>query len=155
MEIREVHGLPDYQEILPLLEEEWKQWPQGSEHSNDSESEIVKKMTDSHLVHADVTKFLIEDNKIIGFYRYTRLPRDSEETRVAHTLDIAILPGNQKRGLGSMLLQDMIDDSRSRNFETLQSRTSRSNQASIALHRKLGFRLLFEKEDSCVWELAL
>lgn len=155
MEIREVHGLPEYQEILPLLKAEWEQWPEGSEHKNDTEQEMVNKMTDSHLINADVTKFLIEDGQIIGFYRYTKIPRDSDDTKIAHTMDISILPGNQKRGLGSLLLKDMIDDSRSRGFESLQSRTSKANKASNALHNKIGFQMIFEKEDSYVWEISL
>jgi L-amino acid N-acyltransferase YncA len=44
---------------------------------------------------------------------------------------------------------------RKRSLEKLLSRSFKNNEASIKLHKRLGFKLHLETEDSLVWEMIL
>ncbi|WP_051190456.1 GNAT family N-acetyltransferase [Kaistella palustris] len=52
----------------------------------------------------------------------------------------------QGKGLGAMLLKKLITDSEEQNFWTLQAGIFPENQASISVHKKLGFRLVGNRE---------
>jgi len=101
----------------------------------------------------DTVKYLLDGGKIIGFYRYTLWPREDPRPRAAHVLDIAILPACRKRGLGTLLMNDLIQDSRKRGLDRILSRSFKSNDGSMRLHRSLGFTQIESTEDSIVWEL--
>ena len=150
MELREIKGLPDYSDIIELINAEW---PPESEWGEKTEDEKVGEMIRSHNLKTDTVKYLFEDNRVIGFYRYTRWPRENPDPHKAHTLDIAILPSMQKQGLGGQLMADMIEDCRHKGFQQLLSRSMRNNRGSIKLHQSSGFTVYMETEDSIVWEL--
>jgi len=148
MEIKEIKGVPDYSKIINLINAEWP-----SEFGNVDDKEKIKEMIKSHNEVTDRTKYLIDNENIIGFYRYSIWPRDKKNSKTAHTFDIAIDPRYQKRGLGSLLMKDMINDCKLRGMEKLLSRSFKSNQASIKLHKSLKFSLHLETDDSYVWEI--
>lgn len=52
----------------------------------------------------------------------------------------------QGKGLGTMLLQKLILDSEQNNFWTLQAGIFPENEASIAVHQKLGFKIVGTRE---------
>ena len=52
----------------------------------------------------------------------------------------------QGRGLGSVLMKKLILDSEEQGFWTLQSGIFPENEASIAIHSKLGFRIVGTRE---------
>ncbi len=148
MEIKEVKGIPDYSKIINLINAEWP-----SEFGETDDTTKIEEMTKSHNENTDTTKYLFENEEIIGFYRYSSWPRDKKNTRTAHTFDIAIDTNYQKKGLGSFLMKDMINDCKKKGMEKLLSRSFKSNQASIGLHKSLGFSLHLETDDSLVWEI--
>lgn len=57
-------------------------------------------------------------------------------------LSIYIEQGSRGKGIGSLLLQSLIEDSEKHGIWTLQAGIFPENKASIALHLKMGFRLV-------------
>ena len=55
-------------------------------------------------------------------------------------MSIYIAEEAQGRGIGTQLLRQAIAESEARGIWTLQSAIIQQNEASIALHRKCGFR---------------
>lgn len=55
-------------------------------------------------------------------------------------LSIYIHPDSKGLGIGTLLLQKLIDESEKQGFWTLQSAIIKENTASRALHKKCGFR---------------
>lgn len=150
MKIQEVEGMPDYSEIITLINAEWP-----LEFGEVDDNDKIQEMEKSHNESTDTVKYLIEDKDVIGFYRYSLWPREQKGTKTAHTFDIAIAPTRQKQGLGTLLMKDMIEDCRKKGLERLLSRSFKTNKASIGLHEALGFSLHLETDDSYVWEIVL
>jgi phosphinothricin acetyltransferase len=150
MEILEAGGDFSFAGIAELIEAEWpRQWKAASR------DEMVAEIEASADARYDVNKLLVDGDRIVGWYRYSRWPREESNLQGAHTLDIAVLPGLQGRGYGAMLMRDLVEDCRSRGYRKLMSRTFFDNAASIALHKRTGFAEAFRTEDSIVWEIAL
>lgn len=150
MNIIDVEDRPDFSQLIELIKAEWP-----VEFGNISEDEMIKEMEKSYNPQTDSVKYLMDDGKIIGFYRYSLYPREDNTTKTVHTYDISILPGRQKQGLGTLLMRDMIEECRLKGFEKMLSRTFKSNKGSIHLHKSIGFNLHLETDDSYVWELIL
>ncbi len=150
MEIIELPKDFDFNEIKELVIAEWP-----AEWGEKTAEEKLKAITGISDSETDVNKVLVEAGKKIGWYRYTRWPREESNKDKAHTLDIVIAPEYQGRGLGKLLMADLIEDCKARGYKKLQSRTFLNNESSIGLHKSTGFREAFRTEDSIVWELAL
>lgn len=146
MEIKEIIGKPDYSEIIDLINTIWP-----VEFGEKSDKEKICEMDKSFNLAADTVKYLYEEEKIIGFYRYSLWPREDKKTKSAHTFDIAILPSFQNNGLGKYLMNDLISDCRKKGIEKLLSRTYLTNKGSINLHKSCGFKEQMKTEDSIVW----
>jgi len=112
------------------------------------------------LQHDDtILKVATFDNKIIG-YVCVRTILD-----VTHILNIAVLPEFRRRGIGSMLLEDALQElKRLRadiNIITLEVRES--NTAAIKLYEKFGFKIMGRRhgyytkpsEDAIIMALEL
>ncbi|MDC7124055.1 MAG: GNAT family N-acetyltransferase [Spirochaetales bacterium] len=150
MELKLVDDFPNYTDLIELINAEWP--PQFGDKTD---SEKIADMRDSYSIECDRTKLLYDDGILIGFYRYTLWPRGARITEAAHIYDIALLPERQKLGLGMFLMQDLISDCKDRKLKKLLSRSFNDNKASMALHRKAGFHISLEKDDSILWELIL
>ncbi|MBP7173574.1 MAG: N-acetyltransferase [Cloacibacterium sp.] len=61
-------------------------------------------------------------------------------------VSIYLANGVQGKGLGSVLLQKLVMESEEHGFWTLQSGIFPENNASIRVHRKLGFRIIGKRE---------
>jgi len=149
IEIVEVKGKMDYSSILDLINAEW---PREFGEVTDLEKTGEMENSSNEL---DMNKFLFIDNKRIGWYRYSRWPREETNHDFAHTFDIVVLPEYKGQGFGKLLMNDMIDDCRKKGFKNLKSRTFLNNEDSIRLHQKCGFKEAFKVNDSIVWEINL
>jgi len=147
MVIKEEKGMPNYQELIELIN---AGWPTQFGDKNDYEK--IKEMEKSHNKRTDTVKYLIDQNEIIGWYRYSLWPRDKQNTTTVHTLDISILPSHQKQGLGTVLMKDMIQDCKNKGIKKILSRSFENNPGSIKLHQSIGFTEHLRTEDSIVWE---
>ena len=150
MELKLIDGMPDFTLVVDLIRLQWQELGDSK-----TDEELVKISTDHHDLQADWTKFLYSENRIIGYYRCGRWPRNEKSSRVAHLFDIAVDQKHQKRGLGTMLLDDVKKECRKRGYTKIMSRIMESNIASRRLHEKSGFALAFRKDDSMVWEFDI
>jgi L-amino acid N-acyltransferase YncA len=137
-------------QFLDLIRAEWP-----PEWGCPSDGEMLAEMDKSFDPGTDVVKRLVDKGRIIGWYRYSKWPREGGDGRSAHTLDIAVLPEFQGQGLGKTLMDDLIADCRARGYAKLMSRTFENNLQSIGLHKATGFSEAFRKDSSIVWELTL
>ena len=147
MEIKEEKGIPNYQELIELIN---AAWPTQFGDKNDYEK--IEEMEKGHNEKTDTVKYLIDQNEVIGWYRYSLWPRDREETTTVHALDISILPSYQKQGLGTVLMHNMIQDCKNKGIKKILSRSFKNNPGSIKLHQSIGFTEHLRTEDSIVWE---
>lgn len=138
--------MPDFWEIIDLINVGWP-----VSFGKKSDDEKVEEMENSYDLETDTVKYLMEDNKIIGWYRYTLWPRNNPYASTVHTLDLAILPEYQRRGLGTLLIRDIIEDCREKGFNQILSRSFKNNESSMEFHRKMGFHVHFSTDDSIVW----
>jgi GNAT superfamily N-acetyltransferase len=138
----------DFSPYLPLIRLEWPaEWPEPSE------ALMLEETLKSYDAEADVVRRLVDEGRLVGWYRFTRWPREGGGG--AHCLDIAVLPEYQGRGAAILLFEDMVAQCRERGYRSLLSRTMLSNARSAGFHRKMGFVLSTRLEDSIVWELAI
>lgn len=150
MEIIDVEGRPDFTQLIELIKLEWP-----VEFGDVSEDEMIKEMEKSYNPDTDSVKYLIENEEIIGYYRYSLWPREDKDTKTVHTYDISIISTRQKQGLGKMLMRDMIEECKNKGYEKILSRTFKTNSGSIQLHKSMDFHLHLETDDSYVWEFNL
>ena len=86
-----------------------------------------------------------ENNQVVGWCALLKVSSRKCFEGVAE-LSIYVDNGNQGKGLGTMLLEKIILDSEEHGFWTLQSGIFPENKGSIALHQKLGFRIVGNRE---------
>jgi ribosomal-protein-alanine N-acetyltransferase len=63
----------------------------------------------------------------------------------AHLARLAVRPDAQRRGLGSLIVTDLIQRLKNKGIARLTVNTQSDNHASLALYRKMGFVLTGEK----------
>ena len=150
MEIIEETGKVNFASIIDLLREEWpKEWGIISDEG------IIEDFEKTADYQFDVNKYLSDNDKIIGWYRYSAWPQEKENNENAHTWDIVINPNYQGRGLGKMLMDDLILDCRKRGFKKLMSRTIEGNFKSYKLHEQAGYKIASKNGMDIVWEIDL
>lgn len=103
------------------------------------------------------------ENWDVGYFHHCRWVVEDENERVVGwaalkpvsnrecfrgVAEVSIYLDNsvQGRGLGSVLMKKLILDSEEQGFWTLQSGIFPENEASIAIHSKLGFRIVGTRE---------
>jgi len=150
MKIVEETGKINFATIIDLIKEEWpKEWGMVSD------MEMIQEFEKSSNYKFDVNKYLYENDKIVGWYRYSAWPREENNKTNAHTLDIVINSNYQGKGYGKMLMEDLILDCKRRGFKKLMSRTIEGNNQSYKLHERNGFKIAFREAKDIVWEIYL
>lgn len=86
-----------------------------------------------------------ENNEIVGWAALQPVS-NRECFRGVAEVSIYLTNSVQGKGLGKMLLKKLIVDSEEREFWTLQAGIFPENEASIAVHLKLGFRKVGTRE---------
>lgn len=89
------------------------------------------------------SRFIMENaqNELIGWAALSNVSAMPCFAGVAET-NIYVDKAYRKKGLGTMLLKKMVVNSENQGIWTLQSQIFETNQASIALHKRLGFRIV-------------
>lgn len=150
MILKKIDGTPDFHLLIDLINAAWPE-----EWGDSTEQDKVDKLIESHNEETDTIKYLLSNDEIIGWYRYSLHPRDNRNTKIIHLYDIAVLPSFQRRGLGTYMLKDFVEECRNRDFNEVLSRSMKSNQGSIRFHESFGFTQLFETDDSIVWQYKI
>lgn len=84
--------------------------------------------------------FVYEESGHVVGYCYAHAWK--ERAAYCHTLEttIYLAPDSCGKGIGRQLMERLIDDCRRRGFHALIACVTGGNEASCALHRKLGFK---------------
>lgn len=88
---------------------------------------------------------LEEDGKIHGWCKISRVSTRKVYCGVGE-ISVYIDPAQKGKGLGTLLLQEVIRQSEKEGFWTLQAAIFPENKASIQLHLKNGFRVVGIRE---------
>jgi L-amino acid N-acyltransferase YncA len=77
--------------------------------------------------------------EVVG-YAYAAMWRARSAYRFSTEVTVYIQRGEQRRGIGSLLLGELIAELRSRKLHVAIGGIALPNEASVALHEKFGFR---------------
>lgn len=86
---------------------------------------------------------LLKDKNIMG---WASLSKVSDRCVYEGIAEVSVYVSTYGRGLGTLLLQKLIEISESKGLWTLQCGIMRENIASIKLHKKCGFREIGYRE---------
>ncbi len=84
---------------------------------------------------------VVQGEQVLGWAALSGVSNRCVYNGVAE-VSVYVDPQAQGKGVGKQLLQALIESSKDAGIWTLQARTMAENTASIALHQKLGFKLL-------------
>jgi ribosomal protein S18 acetylase RimI-like enzyme len=98
------------------------------------------------LPQATVATVIEDERGLVGYQISTANPFG------AHLARLAVRPDAQRKGLGSLIVTDLIQRLEHKGIARLTVNTQSDNYASLALYRKMGFVLTGEKFPvySCV-----
>ncbi|WP_222195652.1 GNAT family N-acetyltransferase [Modestobacter italicus] len=86
-----------------------------------------------------------DSGAVLGWVACSReSPRDAYAGVVEHSVYVA--PEAQGRGVGRLLLQGLVDSTEADGIWTIRSAVFPANTGSLALHERLGFRVLGRRE---------
>ncbi len=102
------------------------------------ENWIKSKVPESFFVFSD-------NNEILG---WAALSKVSDRCVYGGVAEVSVYVGSKAhgKGVGSRLMQQLIDFSEGNNIWTLQAGIFPENEASIQLHKKFGFRVVGTRE---------
>lgn len=103
----------------------------------------LDEWNNSHLTHSRFVA--LQNNKVIGWAALTPVSGRCVYAGVAE-VSIYISFSFRAKGIGDMLLKQLIKDSEANNIWTLQAGIFPENKASEQLHIKNGFRLVGKRE---------
>jgi len=90
----------------------------------------------------------VMDGQIVGYQISTATPVGG------HLARLAVLPHLQGQGIGSQLLNDLLQQFKRRNAQKITVNTQRDNGASLRLYQKAGFYLTGESYPVFIYPLA-
>ena len=101
------------------------------------ESEMLYELEENKFAHLAV---ILLNNNVVGFYDYW------------HTFDsatiaqIAIDPAYQRQRLGSLLMEEIIKDTKAKKVRTITLEVRKTNEKAVNLYQKYGFKTTLTKE---------
>ena len=96
---------------------------------------------------ASIATIVEKDNQLVGYQVSSSTPIGG------HLARLAVRPEQQGRGIGHLLLYDLLTQFLRRGAQTITVNTQKDNIASIALYRRLGFE--FTGEEYPVYKLDI
>lgn len=121
IEIREMK-IKDFEEIKEILQKDFDEFWTPSILKSELENELSKYI---------VAK---ENNEIKGFAGIIILPDDIEIT------NIVVKKTERKKGIGNLLLDKLIEMSKSTEKEVISLEVNEKNEVAINLYEKFGFK---------------
>ena len=102
----------------------------------EAEKAFIEQLKDSRSGVMLVAK---EDGRIVGNASLTRLPR-----RMSHRgeLSVSVLRSHWNRGIGSLLMQELLTFAKENGFAMIDLQVRSDNQSAIHLYEKYGFQKL-------------
>lgn len=98
-------------------------------------------------ISAEYPYYVYEVDGQIAGYCYAHKWKEREAYKYTLETTIYLSPQYQRQGIGHQLMHRLIDDCRAAGFHALIACITGDNEASISMHRKLGFeqKSCFEK----------
>lgn len=128
------------------LEQVLQIYRQGLETKIATFETIVPTKGDWHASHHKTLRFVAETNdQIIAWIALSQVSNRKVYCGVGE-ISIYISELARGKGIGTALMNKMIQKSEEAGYWTLQSSISSKNQASLALHLKVGFRVVGTRE---------
>jgi L-amino acid N-acyltransferase YncA len=121
---------------------------------------VVPAWEDWDAAHLPAHRFVaVEDDRVVGWIALTGY---SDRCCYAGVADLSVYvdPAAQGHGVGRALLEHLIADAEAAGIWTLQAGIFPENDASLALHRRCGFRVVGTRErigelDGCWRDVVL
>jgi L-amino acid N-acyltransferase YncA len=88
---------------------------------------------------------MTEDDRVLAWAALSPVSSRPVYSGVAE-VSIYVATGNQGKGIGKYLLEQLIVQSEQNNFWTLQAAIFPENKPSLKIHEQLGFRVIGERE---------
>jgi len=136
--------------IKPMLQEHWDQVKQIYESgiatgiaTFETTAPNWEKWNEGHLTFARLVA--IESNKVAGWAALSPVSSRCVYGGVAE-VSVYVADSHKGKGVGKLLLQNLITESESNGIWTLQAGIFTDNVASIKLHEKIGFRIIGHRE---------
>jgi ribosomal protein S18 acetylase RimI-like enzyme len=102
-----------------------------------------KKYFKEAIAHPDGCFFILEDdNKAVGFINGYPKPVSSWDSHVFEIDNLGILPNYQSQGLGTQLLNHVIDWAQQHGFDRILINTYMANTPAISFYKQHGFHPL-------------
>ncbi len=150
MEIIELKTKPDFILLIKLIH---RGLPE--EIRNLSEKSILSIYQEHYNNDIDHIYLLEENSIIIGWYRFSRWPREDESTTEVHLFDIAVNENFEGKGFGKLLLKHCKSTCKKMGFNKLYSSIEKSNVTSIHLHESIGFGKEFIHENQQIYSIMI
>lgn len=103
-----------------------------------------KSIIKNHLI-----TYIITDNDAPVCYGHL----DKENNTI--WLGIAVAEGAQKKGLGTMMMEKLIDFAKEKNVQEISLSVDNDNPAAIKLYKRFGFALAQKNEKSSIYRLTI
>ena len=121
-------------------------YQKGIETGNATFTDKAPGWSDWDQGHIDTCRLVAEENgEVIGWAALSAVSSRAVYRGVAE-VSIYISPDAKGRGAGSMLLRGLVAEAEAAGFWTLQAGIFVENEASIALHQNVGFRIVGKRE---------
>lgn len=94
---------------------------------------LFRMELDLDVAHLYVARTSPAEKNIVGYVDFWRVGSE------IHVITIAVVPSFRRRGIGSVLIDFVLDDARKNRIEQISLDVRPSNEAAIALYRRYGF----------------
>ena len=102
-----------------------------------------------HKKYHPTLRFVAEiDGNVVGWITLSQAS-SREVYRGVGEISVYISESARGKGVGTLLMKKMIQESEKEGFWTLESSIFAINKSSLALHEKMGFRIVGYKRENC------
>lgn len=136
--------------IKPMLQEHWEQVKQIYESgiatgiaTFETTAPSWEKWNERHLTFARLVA--IDNNEVVGWAALSPVSSRCVYGGVAE-VSVYVADTHKGKGIGKLLLQNLINESENNGIWTLQAGIFTENIASVKLHEKVGFRIVGHRE---------
>jgi phosphinothricin acetyltransferase len=136
--------------IKPMQQKHWKQVKEIYESgiatgiaTFETTAPSLEKWDDGHITFARLVA--VENNEVVGWTALSPVSNRCVYGGVAE-VSVYVAETHKGKGIGRLLLQNLITESERNGIWTLQAGIFTDNVASLKLHKKVGFRVIGHRE---------
>jgi L-amino acid N-acyltransferase YncA len=136
--------------IKPMQQEHWEQVKQIYESgiatgiaTFETTAPSLEKWDDGHITFARLVA--VQNNQVVGWTALSPVSNRCVYGGVAE-VSVYVAETHKGKGIGKLLLQNLITESERNGIWTLQAGIFTENIASVKLHKKVGFRVIGHRE---------